>query len=256
MFVERNGEGELAVARPRKVNTDDMLKIIDECYEEHGNAACLKCSFLAGYAAVRGMEVQAYDFRRNPAARARIDELRDLMPFSSGTEPMAYKNLDVDAFIMRARNKESLKSALLELDSSWRRIYERACALLKEKESLASSLKQQRAEHELLKREHDGLSALMQQMKTDIRSATAKNRYLANAVREYLYPAVANEILVGEGSLIRTDTQVTSEAMASLVDGDVPASLPKASENDRRILSREEILINRMASGVGGLDET
>jgi len=66
-----------------------MLKIINACYEEHGNATCLKCSFLAEYAVSHGVEAQAYDFRRNPIVRARINELKDLMPFSSDSSPTA-----------------------------------------------------------------------------------------------------------------------------------------------------------------------
>jgi arsenate reductase-like glutaredoxin family protein len=153
------------VARPRKVNTDEMLKIVNDCYEKHGNAACLKCSFLADYAASNGMEVRAYDLRRNPVVRARIDELKNLMPFSSDSGQMAYKNLDVNAFLKRTHNKESLKSALIELDDSWRKIYERACTLLKEKESLARSLKQSNTEHERLQHDYDSLFTQMQEIK-------------------------------------------------------------------------------------------
>jgi len=243
------------VARPRKVNTDEMLKIVNDCYEKHGNAACLKCSFLADYATSHGMEVQAYDFRRNPVVRVRIDELKDLMPFSSDSGQMAYKNLDVDAFLKRTRNKESLKSALIELDDSWRKIYERACTLLKEKESLARSLKQRNTEHERLQHDYDGLLAQMQEIRVANKNITIKNRYLANAVREYLYVAVANEILLREGSLVQSETEVMPEAMDTLVDADVPASFTKSVENDRRILSREEMLLKRMVSDIGGYDE-
>ena len=243
------------MARPRKINTDEMLKIINDCYEKYGNAACLKCSFLAEYAVARGMEVQAYDFRRNPTVRARINELKELMPFSSDST-MVYKNLDIDAFIKRTRNEESLKSALLELDSSWRKIYERACTLLKEKELLAHSLKQQRTEHEQLKQDYEGLSVQLQEIRASNKNITIKNRCLTNAIKEYLYAAIADEILVSEGSLAQAGTQVTPAAMAELVDTDVPATFSKAVESDRRILSREEMLINRMVSSVGGFDET
>ena len=244
------------MARPRKIDTEDMLKIINDCYEEHGNTACLKCSFLAEYATIHGMDVQAYDFRRNPAVRARIGELKDLMPFLSGSEPLAYKNLDVDAFIRRVRNNESLKTALLELDASWRKIYERACTLLKEKESLAHSLKKLNIEHEQLKLDYDSLTVQIMEVKTANKDITIKNRYLTNAVREYLYAAIANEILVSEGALAQAGTQVTAVAMEVLVDLDIPAPFSKSVENDHRILSREEMLLKRMVNDIGGFDET
>jgi hypothetical protein len=87
------------------------------------------------------------------------------------------------------------------------------------------------------------------------KNITIKNRYLANAVREYLYDAIANEILLREGLLVQSETEVTPEAMDTLVDADVPTSFTKSVENDCHILSREEMLLKRMVSDIGGYDE-
>ena len=63
------------MARPRKLSDDEMLKIVDSFYESNGNPSMLKCSLLEEYAISIGVEVKAYDFRRNEAVRHRMDEL-------------------------------------------------------------------------------------------------------------------------------------------------------------------------------------
>lgn len=242
------------MARPRKISTDEMLKIVNDCYEEHGDASRLKCVSLANFAASRGFDIKDYDFRRNPAVRDRIGELSDILPLSTEGEPFVYKGLDVDAFINRARSQEALKNALIELDGAWRKIYNRACSLLKEKEALAHDLQQKILDCEKLERDYGELSSKMAEIRGENKDILLKNRYLTNAVKEYLYPAIANEILKNEGSIERVDTEATPAAMAALTDTGVPASFSKSIEDDRRTLSREENLLRRMADVIKGGD--
>lgn len=162
----------------------------------------------------------------------------------------------MDAFIKRARNKDALKSALFELDGSWCKIYERACTLLKEKEALTESLNHQNTEYERLKQDYDSLFTELQVLRASNKETTIKNRYLTNMIREYLYAAVANEILIEEGSLTQVDTKVTPIAMEELVDADIPMPFSTSVKNDRHSLSREELLLKRMADNIGGSNET
>jgi hypothetical protein len=81
------------------MSTEDMLTVVNEAYEEHGDVSRLKCSFLAECAVERGFNAKAYDFRRNPAVRARIEELNDLSPLFTEGSSLAYKGLDVDALV-------------------------------------------------------------------------------------------------------------------------------------------------------------
>ena len=69
-----------------------------------------------------------------------------------------------------------------------------------------------------------------------------ENRYLKKMLRQYLYPAIANEILMRENMLDQVDTEVTATAMANLVDPGIPASFPHSVAADAAALSREEAL--------------
>jgi hypothetical protein len=104
--------GDAAMARPRKLGASEMLKIVDSYYESHGNSNALKYSLFEEYALSLGLDVKAYDFRRNEAVRKRVEELRGMDKFD-GIQAIAYKGIDVDAFFIRNRTREALRNGLL-----------------------------------------------------------------------------------------------------------------------------------------------
>ena len=63
------------MARPRKYDTEDMIKIVNTFFEENGNPSMLKCSILEKYAQSIGIDLKAYDFRRNTKVRKLMEEL-------------------------------------------------------------------------------------------------------------------------------------------------------------------------------------
>jgi hypothetical protein len=153
------GEERIILARPRKLNDEEMLKIVDSFYESNGNPNMLKCSLLEEYAISLGIKVKAYDFRRNIPVRKRMAELKDLSPLLSNGGAITYKSLDVDAFLNVNQTKPMLRNALLELDASWRRIYERAAEMSQKNEDLNTDNKQIGLKNEALSLENSELSA-------------------------------------------------------------------------------------------------
>jgi len=241
------------MARPRKLGTDEMISIVDSFFESNGNTGRLKCSFLEEYAVSLGFEVKAYDFRRNAAVRQRMEELRGAV---STTVPgvIAYKSMDVDAMLNRNYTREMMKNSLLELDETWRRVYERATELSGENAALLSALALKNQTVEELTTERDSLGTRIKSVERDSGTLTIENRYLRKALKEYLYPAIANEILKLENVLEQVDTEVTPEAMSALADTDIPSSFSASIATDKRMLSREESLLERMSAQIQGDD--
>ena len=116
------------MARPRKIETDEMIRIVESYYESNGDPGKLKYSLLEKYATSMGIDVKAYDFKRNPEVRRRMEELRGSAA-TAGLAAIAYKSIDVDALLNRNYTKEMLKNSIIELDETWRRVYERAANL-------------------------------------------------------------------------------------------------------------------------------
>ena len=238
------------MARPRKLATDEMLQIVDSFYESCGDPAKLKYSFLEEYAISLGIKVKAYDFRRNESVRSRMEELRALSG-TYGAGAIAYKSLDVEALLNRNCTRQMMRDSLLELDETWRRVYERATDLSHKNEALLSALSAEKKRTETLASEKEFFEAEIKKLGHGSNSLLLENRYLKKALREYLYPAIANEILLRENVLEQVDTEVTQEAMEALADEVMPSSFSASVNQDRQALSREESLLRRMSAQIG-----
>ena len=238
------------MARPQKLSDAAMLKIVNSFYGSNGDPSMLKCSFLEEYAISLGSDVKAYDFRRNKAVRQRIDELKDLSLLPSSAGAIAYKSLDADALLDRNRTRPMLRNALLELDETWRRIYDRAAEMSKRNENLEKSIESVSAERDKLTCTASKLSSQITALNKSNEELTLESRYLKRMLKQYLYPAIANEILLNENVLEQVDTEVTQTAMDKMADPFLPSPFSSAVASDREILSREEVLMERMKKQV------
>jgi hypothetical protein len=233
------------MARPRKLETDDLIQLVESFYESTGDPAKLKFSLLEGYAVSLGIAVKAYDFKRNEAVRKRMEELRSISD-ANGYCAIAYKSLDVDAMLNRNYTRQMMKDSLLELDESWRHIFEKAADLSRKNKALLSALSTERKLRETLATEADATKIRVTSLERERNDLIAENRYLKKALKEYLYPAIANEILLRENILEQADTEVVPVAMDALSDAEIPSPFPASVNHDRQMLSREEALLHRM----------
>jgi len=240
------------MARPKKLSTGDMLQIVNDYYESCGDAERLKCSLLEEYAVSRGFDVKAYDFRRNVDVRRRIDELRDLALLPTEAGSIAYKSLDIDALISQARNREALKNSLLELDETWRRIYDRAVALSHKNDVLVKEVQQIALDFEQQSRLVADLLEKVAALRAENKNMLLENRYLKKMIKSHLYPAIANEILKNENVLAQVDTEVAPTAMDVLTEPDVPLPFSASVSADRQMLSREESILTRIEQQING----
>jgi len=236
------------MARPRKIDAETMLLLVNDYYESCGDASRLKCSLLEAYAIKRGFDIKAYDFRRSAEVRQRINELKDISLLPTGSGGVAYKGLDVDALINNARNKESLKNSLIELDEIWRRIYDRYIAVSKENDALAKNARKCAEEMNAATHKASELGNEVAQLKKERKDRLLENRYLKKKIKEYLYPAIANEILINERVLDQADTAVPPKTLKVLTEPTMPLPFSGAVSADRSVVSREESLLNRMFS--------
>jgi len=188
------------MARPKKTNTADMLRIVDSYLKKHGDVSKLKCSNLEKYSATLGFDTKAYDFRRDETVRRRIDELNgDGNHEQAGA--LVYKNIDADAFITNYPTRATLKAALLELDANWRRVYERSVAVSAENIALLS---ENNSKKRIITELSEEIAAAQDELKS-LKHLSAEQqteiRYLRSVLETHLYPALADELLRREGVL-------------------------------------------------------
>lgn len=239
------------MARPKKTDSDELVAIVDSFFttEAAGNPAKLKCSLLEEYAARIGKPAKAYDFRRDEKVRLRIDELKALVRNENGMGIQLgnpYKSLDVEKIMRARRDPDELRTALGELDAYWRYVYESTLQMRRDSEKELSEKKQLKEQCESLLQEKEASQKKYAEARSEVRSLTVENRYLRKMLRTYLYPALANEILVEENQLKNPDTEVTPQAKNKLIDGKFPSAASEAMSPDAKMLSREEELLKQM----------
>lgn len=243
------------MARPKKTDSDEMLAMVDSFFttEAAGNPLKLKCSMLEEYAARLGKQIKAYDFRRDEKVRQRIEELKTLVKNENGMGIQLgnpYKDLDVTRIMKARRDPDELRTVLGELDSYWRYVYESTLKIRKDAETVAAQKKHFEEAYKVLLHEKESLRKSNEASRSEIRRLIVENRYLRKMLRTYLYPALANEILVDEKQMKDTDTEVVPLAREKLVDGKLPSAFGAAFADDRRLLTREEELLKQMWNSV------
>lgn len=238
------------MARPRKMTTEQMLSVVDLYYATQvtGNARLMKCSLIAAYAVSLGHAADGYDFRRNPEIREHIERLKVAAEVHAEEAAVtAFKSLDVAGLIRNNPSMAQLTQALTELNAYWKRIYDHAeqiskenSALRKEKTGYQEEQKKAALSQEKLVNENAEFSQQNNRL-------IVENRYLRKMLRTYLYPDIANEILVQEKALKGSgEKKVTDAALRDMTELGVPQSLHEAVSKDISMQSEEERLISKM----------
>ena len=135
---------------------------------------------------------------------------------------------------------------MLELDEAWQQIYENAAKLSEKNKALLADIFSKKQNIDVLTSENDALSVEIKLLKASSAKMLLENRYLKKALKQYLYPAVANEILKRENVLEQVDTEVTIKTMDALSDLSVPSTFSNSVAADKEMISRDEALLSRM----------
>jgi hypothetical protein len=245
--------GGITMSRPRKMTTEQMITVVDSYYLTRAecNEKRLKCSLIAAYAVELGYRAEGYDFARNMEVREHIERMKCYAEVQAENQMYekivsAYKSLDVAGFIRNNSGHIQLAKALSELDAYWKRVYEHSemaavqnRKLMEEKSGFETALKESVVFQEKLKSENAEFS-------TKNNKLIAENRYLRKMLRTYLYPAIANEILIKENALRETDTQATEAAAMDMMEFSAPQSLRESVASDIEFQSEEDRLLAKM----------
>lgn len=239
------------MARPKKIDTEQLVRLVDSYFttEAAGDSSKLKCSMLEVFANRNGIEVKAYDFRRNQKVRNRIEELKQLVLDENGMQMLqgdAYKSLDVTMILKARRDSDELRSVLGELDDYWKKVYDRSVQISEKNIEFQRIITKLRSEKTELEHNFRDMKEGMGETITADNKLKVENRYLRKMLKTYLYPSLANEILVEENLLKNPDTEVTDTAKDNLIDSKFPTAFREAVSEDAKSIRKEEELLGRM----------
>lgn len=233
-----------------------MIQLVDSYFttEAAGNPNRLKCSLLEEFASRNGYALKAYDFRRDPEVRAHMEELKQLVQDENGARLLAgdsYKSLDVEKLLIVRRNPDDMRKVLGELDIYWKEVYDSSLQAIKKNKELLDISHRQKEKLETLSADIEKQREQAAAVNQENRQLLLENRYLRRMLKTYLYPAIANQILLEEHLLDQTGTEVTDAAMEEVADGKFPAAFSEVAAADRKRKSREEKLLEQMWAETG-----
>jgi len=241
------------MSRPRKMTTEQMIAVVDSYYLARAecNEKLLKCSLIADYAVELGYSAAGYDFARNMEVREHIERMKcyaEVQAEDCHNEKasLSYKSLDVSGFIRSNKDNMKLTQALNELDTYWKSVYEHAKKIAAQNRDLLKK----KSGYETQLSKSANIQKLLQTEKVELSKANnsliAENRYLRKMLRTYLYPAIANEILLKENVLKEVDTEVTTAAVMQMTEPSTPKSLKESASEDLKIQSEEKSILKKM----------
>lgn len=211
--------------RPKKTDSQTLVKLTEDFFasEGHGDPSCLKCTRLAAYAQKHGIEAHDYDFRRDQGVKDKIEELKDMPSVSTDTAISAYRTLDIEGLLRSCSDLNSLRRKLGELDSYWHEIHEKAAAVQKENAALHKSRSETAGKNERLKKEVEAGREENAGITSENRRLKAENAWLRKQIRDFLYPALANELLAQAGLPNEKSDDIKPEAVEEMIEGNTPS---------------------------------
>ena len=140
------------MARPKTYDSNRIIGLVEDYFVNvaNGDPCMLKFSQLEKHLRDNGLEIKAYNLRRDPELLKKLEELKKSahVGYEKITDT-SYKNLDIEEFIRKSHDLNSLRKALAELDGYWKEVYSRSDTVGKENKRLLSE------RSELIKRDQE-----------------------------------------------------------------------------------------------------
>ncbi len=219
--------------RGRSYDTDELLRILDE-YRLDNPGMKIAIPKFGDYIRSLGYEVEDYTLRRDEKFRKAVQEINEDNDSVIYNNLVAFKTLDVEAFINKNNSRTKLKEALSLRDKYYAKVAIHAMNSIKAKKELENKVSELDKEIECLKSKISELNTLLDDRKIDCAAVSEKNEViikLKSILESYIYPDMANALLETEGILETVNRIVNFETVAkNLVNADTPINIEEKGE--------------------------
>lgn len=201
------------MAKPKKVTTEEMMRLIDEYHFEHPGTV-IKIPAFGEYIRGKGYPVQDYTIRRDKELVQYKDSINAQTTESRQGDLVTYHTLDVDAFLTNNIGRDKIRTALIERDRYYASIAEHAVVAIKEKKEMEAKMAEQNKQIAEMKAKLESVEA-----KWDGEKQKNKDNIIAtlkHILDDYIYPDAANAMLEKEGILDVVGEIVPRSAMERL----------------------------------------
>ena len=194
------------MARPKKMEDEDMLALVQKFYIEkcRSNPAKLKIPAIGNYIRSLGYDIDDFLIRKNRIVREYINSTKNTQVQTAVTRVAAHRDIDVDAFLAQNSSPQALRKALIDRDNYYGIIADSAVLIFKENETLkkkVAELTEKAGNFEKIACTKEAETA---DLSAENRNLKTMNRAFKNIINKYVYPEIANELMKKEGILVNT----------------------------------------------------
>ena len=199
--------------RKKTIQDPELIEIIERYYHDEcrGNSDKLKLPAIADFVANNGFPgYHVETLRRNTAARQYIESLKALSKNSAFRTVISYKTLDVEHFLATHPTKKTLISGLTALDLYSKSIADAAVQFQNDHAKLEKIISDLQEQYDNEKKKNEELTNSNTQLKKECLDLKRENKCLRKLANDYIYPEIANKLLVQDKFLKKPDTSYLS----------------------------------------------
>ena len=229
------------MARPKLIDDNKAIDLIKKYFNEecNGEIRKLKTTDIVMYINRHGYPAyNAVALRRSPVLMKYIEDLKNTINDDSYVTAVSYQTIDAAYLLDKHRTRDSLIKVITERDSYYKTIadaaaqsFERYNALSKKYDEKKSKVRE--LETELSIKDEELINA-----KESIRQLKKELKAYKDIVDTYVYPEIANELLVREGAIRKTREILDPDAVLK--------NIISTETNIRKGMITESNVINSM----------
>lgn len=222
------------MGRKAKIETDILIQLANKFFTEEcaRNPKMLKIPKFGEYIRQHGYDVEDYLLRRNEQLRSHLATLQSNQESDLYQNLITFRNLDVDAFILKNTTPDAMKRSLIALDLSYQKAISSAMHFTEKYKNLEEEYTALSKKYGTLKTSYEDC-----QQQLDTEKATHKelevqlSKYKA-IIENYVYPEIANELLKKDG-LIKDTAHIVNQDIVqqTLITGDTDIQNVSQSKN-------------------------
>lgn len=204
------------MARQKLIEDSILLELIKNYFNEecHNDVRKLKAVEITKYINTHGYpDYRVTTLRRTKVAIDYIEELKKSISDNNFVTLVSYQTIDAAALIESNRSRTRLIKAITERDCYYKTIADSAIQSLEKYNHLKQKYDTEKNNNTALTTKVKKLEELITNYKTEIKILTNELNTYKSVIDTYIYPEIANELLVKEGAIRKTENPLKASTL-------------------------------------------
>lgn len=204
------------MARQKLIEDSILLELIKKYFNEecHNDVRKLKAVEITKYINAHGYpDYRVTTLRRTKVAVEYIEELKKSISDNNFVTLVSYQTIDAALLIESNRSRTRLIKAITERDCYYKTIADSAVQALDKYNQLKRKYETEKDRNIALTIKVEELEKLVAEYKAEIKLLNNELKINKSVIDTYIYPEIANELLVKEGAIRKTENPLKENAI-------------------------------------------